>query len=364
MLALHDLLSLMIEREASDLHITTGCPPKLRISGKLLTVPDCPPLTPEETRELCLGFLTVAQRKLFEERNETDLSFGIAGLSRFRANLFMQRGAVAGAFRAIPFQIKTLGELGLPGVVEQFLKKPRGLLLITGPAGSGKSTTLAAMIDWLNTKREGHIITIESPIEFVHHHRNCIVNQREVHSDTPSFASALRHSLRQNPDSVLVSDLPDRETIEAAISLAESGHLTLAALPAHSGTHTLGSIIDAFPPHQQDMIRGKLSSVLEGVLSQQLLPRRDTPGRVLALEVLVPTPVVRGLIREGKLAQVYSVMQSGTRSGSQTMNQSLLGLSTEKVISADDAVTYSPFPDEMVQMLSKAGPPGGQKQKR
>ncbi|MCL4491250.1 MAG: PilT/PilU family type 4a pilus ATPase [Nitrospirae bacterium] len=354
MATLFELLKLMIERSASDLHITTGSPPKLRIVDKLATLEDCPALTPEDTKSFCYSIMTELQKQKFEENNELDLSFGVKGLSRFRANIFMQRGAVAGAFRAIPFDIQSLSGLGLPDTVEEFVRKPHGLILVTGPTGSGKSTTLASMIDRINSEREAHIVTIEDPIEFLHSHKKCIVNQREVNSDTSSFRCALSSILRQDPDIVFIGEMHDIETIEAAITIAETGHLTLATLHTCSAIQTINRIIDVFPPHQQEQIRVQLSLVLEGVISQRLLTTQDGNGRTLAFEILVPTPAIRSLIRENKLQQIYSVMLAGQgRSGMKTMNQSLYELYAKGLISSDDSISYSSIPEEMVQILSK-----------
>lgn len=355
---LEEYLKLMIDRGASDLHITTGSPPKLRIVKKLVPIEDCPPLTPDDTQSLCYSILTDLQKQKFEESSELDLSFGIKGLSRFRANIFRQRGAVAGAFRAIPFEIKTCRELGLPDTVEDFSRKPQGLVLVTGPAGTGKSTTMASIIDLINTEREAHIVTIEDPIEFLHNHKKCIINQREVNSDTASFRCALKNIMRQDPDIVFIGELHDVETIEAAITIAETGHLTLGTLHTSSAIQTIERIIDVFPPHQQEQMRVQLSSVLEGIISQRLISRMDGNGRVIALEVLIMTPAVRSLIREDKLHQIYSVMQAAQgRSGMQTMNQSLYELYTKGLISSDDAINCSPMPEVMMQILAK-GPSG------
>ena len=273
MATLYDLLKQMIDKGASDLHITTGSPPRLRVDGRLLPM-DGPPLTPADTKSLCYSILTDAQKHRFEENSELDLSFGIKGLSRFRANIFMQRGAVAGAFRTIPFHIRTFQELGLPEIVNDLVKKPRGLIVVTGPTGSGKSTTLAAMIDRINDERSEHIITVEDPIEYLHGHKKCLINQREVTADTVSFKAALKYVLRQDPDVVLIGEMRDLETIEAALTVSETGHLTLATLHTNSAVQTINRIIDVFPPHQQEQIRVQLSFVLEGILSQQLLPKK------------------------------------------------------------------------------------------
>lgn len=356
MATLFDLLKLMIEQGASDLHITTGSPPRLRIAGRLAPIEGHPSLTPENTKDLCYSILTDSQKHKFEEHNELDLSFGVKGLSRFRANIFLQRGAVAGAFRAIPFNIKTFQELGLPDIIEDLTKKPNGLILVTGPTGSGKSTTLATMIDRINSERESHIVTVEDPIEFLHSHKKCLINQREINSDTYSFKNALKYLLRQDPDVVLIGEMRDLETIELAITIAETGHLTFATLHTNSAIQTINRVIDVFPPHQQEQIRTQLSFALEGIVSQQLLTRQDGQGRALAIEILVPTPAIRNLIREDKLHQIYSMMQTGqARSGMQTMNQSLHELYTKGLISHDDAINNSPVPEEMNQMLSRGG---------
>lgn len=305
MLNLHQLLKTMIEKGASDLHITTGTPPQLRIDGRLTPL-KTPPLNPTETKQLCYSVLTDAQKHKFEEHNELDLSFGVKGLSRFRANVFMQRGAVSGAFRSIPFKIMTFQELGLPPVVSDLARKPRGLVLITGPTGSGKSTTLASIIDMINSERREHIVTIEDPIEYLHPHKGCIVNQREVHTDTESFKVALKYVLRQDPDVVLIGEMRDLETIEAALTIAETGHLAFATLHTNSCVQTINRIIDVFPPHQQPQVRAQLSFVLEGVVSQTLIPKASGKGRALALEVMIPNPAIRNLIREDKIHQIYS----------------------------------------------------------
>ncbi len=356
MATLYDFLKMMIEKGASDLHITTGSPPRLRIDGKLVEI-DHPPLTPTDTKTLCYSILTDAQKHRFEENNELDLSFGVKGLSRFRANIFMQRGAVAGAFRTIPFSIRTFRELGLPEIINELVKKPRGLILVTGPTGSGKTTTLAAMIDRINSERYEHIITIEDPIEYLHPHKRCLVNQREVTADTASFQDALRYILRQDPDVVLIGEMRDLETIEAALRVSETGHLTLATLHTNSAIQTINRIIDVFPPHQQDQVRVQLSFVLEGIIAQQLIPRKDGRGRVLAVEILVPNPAIRNLIREDKVHQIYSMMQTGqSRYGMQTMNQSLYELYTKGIISYEDAIGRSSVPDELIAMIQKGAP--------
>jgi twitching motility protein PilT len=349
---LHQLLKAMVEKGASDLHITTGSPPQLRIDGKLVPL-KTNPLTPVETKQLCYSILTDAQKHRFEEETELDLSFGVKSLSRFRANVFLQRGAVAGAFRTIPFKILSFQELGLPPVVTELAKKPRGLVLVTGPTGSGKSTTLASIIDKVNTDRHEHIITIEDPIEYLHPHKNCLVNQREVGADTQSFKKALKYILRQDPDVVLIGEMRDLETIEAALVVSETGHLAFATLHTNSCVQTINRILDVFPPYQQPQVRAQLSFVLEGVLTQNLIPRAGAPGRVLALEVMVPNPAIRNLIREDKVHQVYSQMQIGqTKFGMQTFNQSLAGLVQRRLITVDEALGRSSDPDELKNMLT------------
>jgi len=353
MATLYDLLKVMIEKGASDLHITTGSPPRIRIDGRLIPL-DHPSLAPAETKALCYSVLTDAQKHKFEENNELDLSFGVKGLSRFRGNVFMQRGAVAAAFRTIPFQIKTFQELGLPEIVNDMVKKPRGLILVTGPTGSGKSTTLATMIDRINSERPDHIITVEDPIEYIHNHKKSLINQREVNSDTASFKSALKYVLRQDPDVVLIGEMRDLETIEAALTVSEIGHLTLATLHTNSAVQTINRIIDVFPSHQQGQIRTQLSFVLEGILAQQLIARKSGQGRVLAVELLVPTPAIRNLIREDKVHQIYSMMQTGqARFGMQTMNQSLFDLYTRGLLSYEDAIGRSSVPEELLTMIQR-----------
>ncbi len=350
---LHQLLKAMIEKGGSDLHITTSSPPQLRIDGKLHPL-KMPPLSPPETKQLCYSILTDAQKHKFEEANELDLSFGVRGLSRFRANIFTQRGAVAGAFRSIPYKIKSFDDLGLPPVVTELTKKPRGLILVTGPTGSGKSTTLATIIDKINTERSEHIVTIEDPIEYLHPHKGCVVNQREVGADTSSFTTALKYILRQDPDCVLIGELRDLETIEAALTVAETGHLAFATLHTNSCVQTINRIVDVFPPFQQSQVRAQLSFVLEGVLSQTLMPRANGPGRALALEIMVPNSAIRNLIREDKVHQIYSQMQIGQEKfGMQTMNQSLAGLYHKRLISMDDALARSSDADELRNLINQ-----------
>lgn len=354
-LSLHQLLKTMIEKGASDLHITTGSAPQIRVDGKLMPL-NLPALGAAETKQLCYSVLTDAQKHRFEEQNELDLSFGVKGLSRFRANFFVQRGAMAGAFRTIPYKILTFDQLGLPPVVEKLCDKPRGLILVTGPTGSGKSTTLAAMIDKINSERHEHIITVEDPIEFLHHHKKCVVNQREVNSDTQSFKAALKYVLRQDPDVVLIGEMRDLETIEAALTVSETGHLAFATLHTNSAVQSINRIIDVFPSHQQSQIRAQLSFVLEGVLSQQLLAKASGEGRVMAVEVMVPNAAIRNLIREDKVHQIYSSMQTGQEQfGMQTMNQALFTLYQKRLITYEDALGRSTVPEEMLIMLQRGG---------
>lgn len=347
-----ELLKTMVEMGASDLHITTGAPPQVRVDGQVTGL-KFPPLQPAETKQLCYSILTDAQKRKFEEENELDLSFGVKGLARFRGNIFLQRGALAGAFRMIPYKFRSFEELGLPPVVKDLSRKPRGLILVTGPTGSGKSTTLASIIDAINEERREHIITIEDPIEYIHPHKNCLVNQREVGSDTHSFKKALKYILRQDPDVVLLGELRDLETIEAALTIAETGHLCFATLHTNSCVQTINRIVDVFPTNQQSQVRTQLSFVLEGVLSQNLLPRLGGPGRALALEVMVPNTAIRALIRDDKIHQIYSQMQMGQdRYGMQTMNQSLFMLAHRKMISVETALLRSPEPEELKQMMA------------
>lgn len=355
-LNLHQLLKAMIEKGSSDLHITTGSPPQLRIDGKLEPL-KLPALTPPETKQICYSILTDSQKHRFEESNELDLSFGVKGLSRFRANVFMQRGAVAGAFRSIPFKIMTFAELGLPPIVEELAEKPRGLVLVTGPTGSGKSTTLASIINRINEERSEHIITVEDPIEFLHPHKKCLVNQREIHADTESFKTALKYILRQDPDVVLVGEMRDLETIEAALTISETGHLVFGTLHTNSCVQTINRIIDVFPSYQQPQVRSQLSFVLEGVMCQTLIPHLSGSGRVLALEVMIPNAAIRNLVREDKIHQIYSQMQVGqAKFGMQTLNQSLYTLFSKKLISLDHAIGRSSDPEELRTMMEKGAP--------
>jgi twitching motility protein PilT len=358
---LHQLLKTLVERGGSDLHITTNSPPMIRVDGDLVPL-DFPPLTVPETKQLIYSILTDVQKHRFEENLELDLSFGVKGLARFRGNVFLQRGAVSGVFRQIPYEILGFRELGVPPIVETLCTKPRGLILVTGPTGSGKSTTLATMIDKINREQPRHIVTIEDPIEFLHTHKRCIVNQRELHADTHTFPNALRAVLREDPDVVLVGEMRDLETMECALRIAETGHLTMATLHTNSAVQSLNRIVDAFPANQQPQVRAQLSFVLEGILCQTLLPRASGRGRCLAMEIMIPTPAIRNLIREDKLHQIYSMMQTGqSKFGMQTFNQSLATLVHRRVISQELAVSMSSFPDELIEMIQRgAGIPGAQ----
>ncbi len=350
-----DLLQLLVERGGSDLHITSGTFPQIRISGKLIQLTQFEQLTPQDTQRLAYSVLNEGQKQKFEEENELDLSFGIQGLARFRCNVYRQRGAVGAAIRVIPYKIRGFDELGLPRVVQELADRPKGLVLVTGPTGSGKSTTLAAMVDKINTERTEHIMTIEDPIEFVHPHKRCLVNQREIFADTHSFKNALKSILRQDPDVVLVGEMRDLETIAAAITIAETGHLTFGTLHTNSCAQTINRIIDVFPNTQQSQVRAQLSLVLEGVLSQTLVPKVGG-GRVMALETMVATPAIRNLIREEKIHQIYSSIQSGSKYGMQTMNQSLADLVKRRLITREDALNRSTLPDELAQLLQGEGP--------
>jgi len=351
-LSLSDLLKKLIEMGGSDLHLTTNTAPQVRVDGHLRPVDGLRPLTSADTKSLAYSVLTDAQKHRFEEALELDFSFGVRGLSRFRANLFNQRGAVGAVFRAIPYEIKSFDDLGLPPVVSQLCDRPRGLILVTGPTGSGKSTTLAAMIDKVNRERHEHIVTIEDPIEFLHGHKSCIVNQREVGADTRGFAEALRTALRQDPDVVLVGEMRDLETIESALRIAETGHLTFATLHTNSAASTINRIIDVFPSAQQAQIRAQLSLVLEGILCQSLIPRADGRGRAMALEILVPNPAIRNLIREDKVHQIYSMMQTGQgKHGMQTFNQALATLYHKRLISIEVAMQRSSNADELRELI-------------
>jgi twitching motility protein PilT len=348
-----ELLKTTVEMQGSDLHITTETPPQVRVHGHLQRLP-LPDLTPSETKQLVYSVLTDAQKKSFEETMELDFSFGIKGLSRFRCNVFNQRGAVGAVYRLIPEKIRAFNELGLPAVLATLAERPRGLVLVTGPTGSGKSTTLAAMLDKINTERHDHILTIEDPIEYIHKHKSCLVNQREVHSDTESFSNALRAALREDPDIVLIGEMRDLETVEAALKIAETGHLTFGTLHTNSAAQTINRIIDIFPANQQSQIRTQLSLVLEGIVCQALLPKADGKGRVASLEIMVPTPAIRNLIRDDKIHQIYGVMQAGQEKlGMQTANQSLASLYMKRLITLEAALSASSNRDELQDMINR-----------
>jgi twitching motility protein PilT len=350
---LPDLLKTTVEMDGSDLHISTSTPPQIRVHGHLQRLP-LPDLTPSETKHLVYSVLTDSQKKRFEETLELDFSFGIKGMARFRCNVFNQRGAVGAVYRLIPEKIRAFAELGLPPVLANLAERPRGLVLVTGPTGSGKSTTLAAMIDKINIERHDHILTIEDPIEYIHQHKNCLVNQREVHSDTNSFTNALRAALREDPDIVLIGEMRDLETVESALKIAETGHLTFGTLHTNSAAQTINRIIDIFPANQQSQIRTQLSLVLEGIVCQALLPRADGKGRVVSLEIMVPTPAIRNLIRDDKVHQIYGSMQAGQEKlGMQTANQSLVSLYQKRLITLEVALGSSSNKDELREMIDR-----------
>ena len=353
MATLPELLKTMVEHEGSDLHIATNTPPQIRVHGHLRRL-DLPDLQPADTKQLIYSVLTDGQKKRFEEALELDFSFGIRGLARFRCNVFNQRGAVGAVYRLIPEKIRSCQDLGLPQVLGTLSERPRGLVLVTGPTGSGKSTTLAAMLDKINTERHDHILTIEDPIEYIHPHKNCLVNQREVHSDTNSFANALRAALREDPDIVLIGEMRDLETVEAALKIAETGHLTFGTLHTNSAAQTINRIIDIFPANQQSQIRTQLSLVLEGIVCQALLPKADGKGRVVSLEIMVPTAAIRNLIRDDKIHQIYGAMQTGQEKlGMQTANQSLASLYMRKQITLETALGASSNRDELQDMINR-----------
>ncbi len=350
---LRALLEEMIEREASDLHITAGERPKLRIDGDITDSSVNEVLTPKDTLQLAYSVLTENQKKRFETEDELDFSFGIQNLARFRGNVFKQRGCVAVVIRMIPFNVKTFQDLGLPPVVAKLAEKPRGLILVTGPTGSGKSTTLAAVIDKINKERKGHIITVEDPIEFIHRHQSCIVNQREVGTDTKSFGSALKYALREDPDVILVGEMRDLETIAAALTIAETGHLALATLHTNSAAESINRIIDVFPSSQQPQVRAQLAFVLEGVLTQTLLQKASGRGRVMAAEIMVATPAIRAQIRDDKVHQIYGSMQAGKKHGMQTMNDALYQLYMGREVTQEECLRVSPEPNEFLRAIGE-----------
>jgi twitching motility protein PilT len=355
-LNLRALLDEMIKRGASDLHITAGERPKLRIDGAIMNATTELVLSPKDTLHIAYSVLTEAQKKRFETEDELDFSFGIANLSRFRGNVFKQRGCVSMAIRQIPFQIHGFDKLGLPPIVSKLSEKPRGLVLVTGPTGSGKSTTLAAMIDKINREERGHILTVEDPIEFVHRHQGCIVNQREVGADTKSFGQALKYALRQDPDVVLIGEMRDQETIHAALTIAETGHLAFATLHTNSAAETINRIIDVFPSNQQSQVRAQLAFVLEGVITQTLLPKAKGTGRVAACEIMVCTPAVRACIRDDKVHQIYSIMQAGKKFGMQTLNDALYQLYVTGDVTLEEALQHSSDPNELLRMCGQPLP--------
>jgi twitching motility protein PilT len=348
---LRALLEEMIQKNASDLHITAAEKPKLRVDGDMVdsSIPEM--LTPKDTLQLAYSVLTENQKKRFETDDELDFSFGIQNLARFRGNVFKQRGCVAMVIRMIPFNVRTFQDLGLPPVIAKLAERPRGLILVTGPTGSGKSTTLAAIIDKINKERKGHIITVEDPIEFIHKHQSCIVNQREIGTDTKSFASALKYALREDPDVILVGEMRDLETVGAALTIAETGHLVLATLHTNSAAESINRVIDVFPSNQQSQVRAQLAFVLEGVVTQTLLPKLKGRGRSMAAEIMVATPAIRALIRDDKVHQIYSAMQSGKKFGMQTMNDALFQLYTAREVAQEECERVSHDPKEFLRMI-------------
>jgi twitching motility protein PilT len=348
---LRSLLEEMIQKDASDLHITAAERPKLRVDGDIVDSSVLEVLTPKDTLQLAYSVLTENQKKRFETDDELDFSFGIQNLARFRGNVFKQRGCVAMVIRMIPFNVRTFQELGLPPVIAKLAERPRGLILVTGPTGSGKSTTLAAIIDKINKERKGHIITVEDPIEFIHRHQSCIVNQREIGTDTKTFAAALKYALREDPDVILVGEMRDLETVSAALTIAETGHLVLATLHTNSAAESINRVIDVFPSNQQSQVRAQLAFVLEGVITQTLLPKIKGRGRSMAAEIMVATPAIRALIRDDKVHQIYSAMQSGKKFGMQTMNDALFQLYTAREVAQEECERVSHDPKEFLRMI-------------
>ncbi|MBA2292568.1 MAG: type IV pilus twitching motility protein PilT [Gemmatimonadales bacterium] len=347
------MLEEMLTREASDLHLSAGERPKLRVDGEMVNTSIDQVLGPKDTLSLAYSVLTETQKKRFEQEDELDFSFGIQNLARFRGNVFKQRGCVSVAIRMIPFNVKSFDDLKLPPICAKLAERPRGLVLVTGPTGSGKSTTLAAMIDKINRERHGHIITVEDPIEFIHRHQNCLVNQREVGTDTKSFASALKYALREDPDVILVGEMRDLETIASALTIAETGHLALATLHTNSAPEAINRIIDVFPTNQQSQVRAQLAFVLEGVITQTLIPRASGKGRCMAAEIMVATPAIRSVIRDDKVHQIYSLMQAGKKHGMQTMNDSLYQLYMSREVTRDECLRVSPNPSEFMRAIGE-----------
>ena len=352
------VLTKMVEARASDVHLTAGFPPAVRVRGRIVPMDDYPPLSPQETREIVYSILNDSQRKRFENEQQIDLAYAIPGVARFRVNCFFQRGAISAAFRLIPAEIVSLDSLGLPLVIEEFTRKPRGFILVTGPTGSGKSTSLASMVDLINSEREEHILTIEDPIEFLHAHKKCIVNQREIGSDALDFAVALKAALREDPDVILVGEMRDLETVSTALTAAETGHLVFATLHTQSTAQTVDRIIDVFPPHQQQQVRMQLSIALQGIVTQQLLPTADGSSRIVACEVLIPTPAIRNLIREGKTHQIYSALQTSGGIGMQTMDSHLAQLVRAGKITRSLAEQRASVPEELKRLLGGANGAG------
>lgn len=355
-----EVLTRMVELRASDVHLSPGFQPAIRVRGRITPLDDYPPMTPQQTREVVYAILNNDQRKRFENNQQLDFAYAIPNVARFRVNVYFQRGAISAAFRHIPQEIKTVEELGLPPVMTEFTRKPRGFVLVTGPTGSGKTTSLAAMIDMINREREEHILTIEDPIEFMHAHQKCIVNQREIGADAIDFASALKSALRQDPDVILVGEMRDLETISTALTAAETGHLVFATLHTQSTAQTVDRIIDVFPSEQQHQVRMQLSVALQGIVTQQLLPTADGAGRVCATEVLIPTPAIRNLIREGKTHQIYSAIQTSGSTGMQTMDAHLAQLTRQGKITRQLAEQRASVPEELRRLLGgpAAGGPG------
>ena len=352
-LNLRSLLQEMIDKDASDLHVTAGERPKLRVDGDMADCSVDHVMTPKDTLQLAYSVLTESQKKRFELDDELDFSFGIQNLARFRGNVFKQRGCVAMVLRMIPFSVRTFEDLGLPPVMARLSERPRGLILVTGPTGSGKSTTLAAMIDKINKERKGHIITVEDPIEFIHRHQGCIVNQREIGTDTKNFATALKYALREDPDVILVGEMRDLETIAAALTIAETGHLVLATLHTNSAAESINRIIDVFPHNQQSQVRAQLAFVLEGVITQTLLPRARGKGRVMACEIMIATPAIRALVRDDKIHQIYSALQSGKKHGMQTMTDALYQLYMGREVTKDECLRVAQEPNEFLRMIGE-----------